>query len=414
MNKNEAQIAVVGAGMSGLIAALELERLGYSPQLIEASDQIGGRLKTDVENDIYYDHGFQVLLTAYPEVKRYLDIEALDLMSFRPGALLFEDSTRPIEIGDVNRDFNFLWSTLLTSVATLKDKRTLRKEQLRLKEENEDTIFDRTAHTTTRVYLREKGYSARFRNAFFMPFYAGIYLEPDLITSCKLFEFVFKMFAEGDAAIPRKGIAEIPRQIASRFEKTSTRFNKRVSRIVEDSKTNSAVLLINGKKERYDAVIYTSAPEQVDLKWNSCWNFYFEVDEVKKKFKDIISLVASRDSLINNFYILPQKTANTKSILSVTVLGNPKDQEQLIKSLQLEFSALCDIQLGDCLKSFYIENALPTYKKMRSLPRPEHVQPNANSGVFHAGDYMLYPSLNAAMKSGRLAAEAADRYLALI
>lgn len=414
MNKNEAQIAVVGAGMSGLIAALELERLGYSPHLIEASDQIGGRLKTDVEKDIYYDHGFQVLLTAYPEVKRYLDIEALDLMSFRPGALLFEDSTRPIQIGDINRDFKFLWSTLLTSVATLKDKRTLRKEQLRLKEENEDTIFDRTAHTTTRVYLREKGYSARFRNAFFMPFYAGIYLEPDLITSCKLFEFVFKMFAEGDAAVPRKGIAEIPRQIASRFEHTSIRLNKRVSRIVEDSKTKSAVLFINGKKERFDAVIYTAAPEQVDLKWNSCWNFYFEVDEVNKKFNDIISLVASTDSLINNFYILPQKTANDKSILSVTVLGNPKHQEQLIKSLKLEFSALCDIHLGDCLKSFYIENALPTYKKMRSLPRPEHVQPNANSGVFHAGDYMLYPSLNAAMKSGRLAAEAADRYLALL
>ena len=124
--------------------------------------------------------------------------------------------------------------------------------------------------------------------------------------------------------------------------------------------------------------------------------------------------MASRDSLINNFYILPQKTAKGKFILSVTVLGNPKDQEQLIKNLQLEFGALCDIELGACLKSFYIENALPKYKKMRSLPRPEHVQPNANSGVFHAGDYMLYPSLNAAMKSGRLAAEAADRYLALI
>ncbi len=414
MNKNEAQIAVVGAGMSGLIAALDLERLGYSPQLIEASDQIGGRLKTVVENDICYDQGFQVLLTAYPEVKRYLDIEALDLMSFRPGALLFEDSTRPIQIGDINRDFKFLWSTLLTSVATLKDKRTLRKEQLRLKEENEDTIFDRTAHTTTRVYLREKGYSARFRNAFFKPFYAGIYLEPDLITSCKLFEFVFKMFAEGDAAIPRKGIAEIPKQIASRFEHTSIRLNKRVSRIAQDPKTNSAVLLVNGKKERFDAVIYTAAPEQVDLKWNSCWNFYFELEEVKKKFNDIISLVASRDSLINNFYILPQKTAKGKFILSVTVLGNPKDQEQLIKNLQLEFGALCDIELGACLKSFYIENALPTYKKMRSLPRPEHVQPNANRGIFHAGDYMLYPSLNAAMKSGRLAAEAADRYLALL
>jgi len=100
--------------------------------------------------------------------------------------------------------------------------------------------------------------------------------------------------------------------------------------------------------------------------------------------------------------------------LSVTVLGNPNQEAQLLKRLKLEFSALCAIELGSCLKSYYIENALPTYKKMRSLPRPDQIQPNAEKGVFHAGDYMLYPSLNAAMKSGRLAAEAADRYLALL
>ena len=127
-----------------------------------------------------------------------------------------------------------------------------------------------------------------------------------------------------------------------------------------------------------------------------------------------VLLVASKDSLINNFYFLAQKTEEEKAILSVTVLGNPNQEAQLLKRLKLEFSALCAIELGDFLKSYYIENALPTYKKMRSLPRPEQIQPNAERGVFHAGDYMLYPSLNAAMKSGRLAAEAADRYLALL
>jgi len=73
MNKKEAKIYIIGAGVSGLIAARVLEDNGFSPTILEASERVGGRVKTDIVDGYQLDHGFQVLLTAYPAAKKYLD-----------------------------------------------------------------------------------------------------------------------------------------------------------------------------------------------------------------------------------------------------------------------------------------------------------------------------------------------------
>src|SRR5450432_2848331 len=81
-------VLVVGAGVSGLVAAMELKRRGYSVVILEASDGVGGRARTDVVDGFLLDRGFQVLLTEYPEAKRLLDLTALQLHPFEPGALI--------------------------------------------------------------------------------------------------------------------------------------------------------------------------------------------------------------------------------------------------------------------------------------------------------------------------------------
>lgn len=57
--------------------------------LLEASDAPGGRVRTDTVDGFRIDRGFQVLLTEYPEVKAALDLTALDLKAFAPGAMVF-------------------------------------------------------------------------------------------------------------------------------------------------------------------------------------------------------------------------------------------------------------------------------------------------------------------------------------
>ncbi|WP_246020054.1 NAD(P)-binding protein [Muriicola soli] len=83
------KIYIVGAGISGLVAAINLEKAGYSPVIYEASETAGGRIKTDVVDGYQLDHGFQVLLDAYPKAKEYFDYDALKLQRILPGAMLF-------------------------------------------------------------------------------------------------------------------------------------------------------------------------------------------------------------------------------------------------------------------------------------------------------------------------------------
>ena len=126
------KVAIIGGGISGIISALELEYNGFSPVIFEKSDRLGGRLKTDFYEDIPLDHGFQVLLTHYPEQKKYLDFVALDLHYFRPAALVFESASKHHEIGDAFRDRSLLWPTLKTDIASFSDKLKLLKQQRRI------------------------------------------------------------------------------------------------------------------------------------------------------------------------------------------------------------------------------------------------------------------------------------------
>jgi phytoene dehydrogenase-like protein len=82
------EVLIVGAGLSGLCCARNLHQRGIRCLVLEASDGIGGRIRTDTVDGFRLDRGFQVFLTSYPEAKAILDYEALDLKPFLPGALV--------------------------------------------------------------------------------------------------------------------------------------------------------------------------------------------------------------------------------------------------------------------------------------------------------------------------------------
>ena len=207
------KITIIGAGLSGLSAAYYLEENGFEDiTILESKSSVGGRLKTDFVNGFTLDRGFQVLLTAYPEAKKILNYEALNLKRFAPGALIFDGSGKPQRIGDPLRDIGSLLPTIFSSVGSLLDKIKILTLRNRLVNKSLDAILEQPEKPTAFV-LKDYGFSDKFINGFFKPFYAGIFLENELTTSRRMFDFVFKMFAEGDTAIPANGIAEIPKQI---------------------------------------------------------------------------------------------------------------------------------------------------------------------------------------------------------
>lgn len=126
-----ADVVIVGAGLAGLSCACQLTRDGLSSMLIEASDGIGGRARTDEVNGFLLDRGFQVLLTEYPEAKRVLDYPALRLHSFEPGALI-RTNGKFHRVADPWRLPSAMLSTLSAPVGTVADKLSLGKLRQRL------------------------------------------------------------------------------------------------------------------------------------------------------------------------------------------------------------------------------------------------------------------------------------------
>jgi protoporphyrinogen oxidase len=405
MEKSAYKIHIIGAGISGLIGAQILENYGYKPTIIEASSTVGGRVKSDIFKGYTLDHGFQILLTSYPAAKKYLDYDALELQPFLPGATIFKNE-KAQTIGDPLRSLSLLIPTLLASIGTFSDKIKILKLNSLLKKKKIDAIF-KTTEISTLKYLQDFGFSDEIITDFFTPFFSGIFLETQLETSSRMFEFVYKMFGDGLAVLPKNGIQAIPNQLKSNLKSTKFLFNSPVKEVQDKS-----ILLENGETVESHITIIATDPSSLisnlknqETNWKSCDTLYFETTN-KTISKPLIGLIADKNTLINNiFYHTSIKTSNktTKELLSVTVVKeHPLNEKELIKKVTEELSSKCAISDVTFLKRYQIKKALP---KLTNLQYEiSSTETKLKSTIFLAGDTLLNGSLNAAMISGERAA----------
>ena len=405
MSQKDFKIYIVGEGVSGLVAAQVLENKGYHPIILEASNRAGGRVKTDFIDGFQLDHGFQVLLSSYPAAQKYLDFKALELQELRSGAVIFKNGKQQV-IGDPLRDISVLFSTLFSGVGNLLDKIKILQLSLRLQKKSIDAIFS-SQEISTKEYLQEFGFSSQMIAQFFSPFFTGIFLENKLTTSSRMFEFVFKMFGEGLAVIPKGGMEEISKQLVAKLSNTTFQFNTKV-RSVSDKE----IILNTGEKLVSTAtIIATDASKLINnappknLSWKSCQTLYFTANK-RVIEKPMIGLVSKEDSLINNIFYhtsVATNSNNTEELLSVTVVKEHQlTEEQLIATVTRQLQEECTIDHLTFLAVYHIKKALPDLKDIKYEVSPPETQ--LSSGIFLAGDVQLNGSLNAAMIAGENAA----------
>jgi protoporphyrinogen oxidase len=400
--QHQEEIYIIGAGISGLIAAYELEQEGYRPIIIEQTDDVGGRVKTIHEKGYALDLGFQVLLSAYPLAIKYLDMDKLQLCLLESGALIYANRKSYL-IGDPLRNWKVLVPTLMADIGSLQDKLRILKLNLKLRKKSLEEIFE-SRETSTVEYLVELGFSSKIIERFFKPFFAGIFLEPDLITSSRMFEFVYKMFGEGYATIPKLGIGEISNQLKSKLHHTEFMFNCEVEEV-----TNDQILIRDGKKITHNGVILASNASSLiprlkdrEIAWKGCMCLYFEVDRTNIP-KNTIALIAEPGNYANNLYAYTD-AGTGKTILSVTTLKLDKRPiKEIIETIISEVKKYAGSSEVNYIQHYRINQALPDVHGLKMTAQPSESQVLEN--VFLAGDYLLNGSLNAAMESGRLAAQ---------
>lgn len=403
-------VVIVGGGLAGLCCARQLQQRGANFLLLEASDSVGGRIRTDIVDGFRLDRGFQVFLTSYPEAQRTLDYDALQLRPFLPGALVRNSGKFHLLADPWRKPFAAI-SSLFSPLGTLADK--LRVAQLRsrtLKGSVEHRFQDR--ETTTLRALQDCGFSGSMIEGFFRPFLGGIFLDPELQTSSRMFDFVFRMFSLGSASLPAEGMEAIPRQLASALPASSICLGARVAGVRAGS-----VRLESGEQLNARAVVVAAdGPAAAQLLGGTISSagqgvtcLYFEAPRPPID-QPILVLNGERRGPINNLCV-PTQVAPTYgpgegSLVSVTVLGIPQTSDQLLTEVR---DQLAD-WFGPAVRTWH---HLRTYRIPYALPRqvPPALDPPERAtrwrtGIYVCGDHRDNASIQGAMVSGRRAAEA--------
>ncbi|WP_018968702.1 NAD(P)/FAD-dependent oxidoreductase [Rubritalea marina] len=409
MSPNKNPVIIVGAGLSGLSCALKLQEAGTPYIILEASDCVGGRARTDNVDGFLLDRGFQVFLSAYPKAGKLLNLEALELCKFEPGALVF-DGQKMQRVMDVFRRPLRMLGSALSPIGSLTDK--LRVAQLRFQALGTSQA-DIARHQDLRTveFLRSYGFSECMIDGFFRSFYGGIFLENELRTSSRMFEFTFKMFTSGYATLPANGMSAIPKQLADRLPRSAISLNTPVQSVTTDSVT----LLDGASLDASQVILATDAStashlvpnfESIAPSWRAVTNFYFSADQSPLK-EAIIALNGSGDGLVNNLCVpsdvSPSYAPAGKSLISVAVLGERRDphlRDIVIAELREWFGD--SVMQWQHLRTDIIKHALP--EQAPSIEPPKAGYLNID-GIWLCGDHTSTASIEGAIMSGQATAE---------
>ena len=389
--------------MAGLACAMTLQQAGVPFLLFEQDEKVGGRVQTDEFDGYRLDRGFQVLLTAYPEARKFLDYEKLELRKCYPGSRVwYKDKFH--QVSDPFRHPLDGVCSVFNPIGSFWDKVKVGMLRLGLLSTRamEDTL-------STTEALAELGYSEAMIDRFWKPFMRGVFLENELSTSVRKFEETFSLFAKGDTVLPRLGIGEIPKQMAKGLPEDSIFLKQEVKKVGECSLVTS-----DGKEWQGRAVVLaTEEPvanrllrlKQPNREWNSVDCLYFSLPEKELPCASpILHLDGSGTGPINNLTFistLSDCAPTGRAIASASVIGKKEmgiDQVVELANQQLSSWFGDRAKKWDFLRSYRIRHAVPNCDCVPDLETKKN-------GVYRCGDYLGLPSIDSAMRSGRLVAE---------
>lgn len=398
------RVIVIGAGLAGLRASELLQNADRNVTLLEAGDAPGGRVRTDLVEGFRIDRGFQVLLTEYPEVKTALDLKALALKPFAPGAMvrsrgrfttLCDPWRRPVDGA----------KGLFGPPGRLADRFRLATFRSRIALSTEAELAH-AAGISFDEALRVHGFSAEFIDGFFRPWFGGITLDRSLAQDAAFCKFVFRCLAHGEAAVPELGMGAVADQLAARLRPGSLRLGARVASV-----EGARVRLQSGEVlEAETIVVATEGPEAARLlrlsdsgsKSVTCLSFAAARAPFQGPW---LALNGENSGLVNNLAVMTNVSRayspDTRALISATVLGPmaPADDIQLHEQVAAQLTTWFGPEVSgwSLVRIDRIRHAQPVFTKAIGFLRP---------GLYLAGDHTQQPSAHGALRSGRLAAEA--------
>lgn len=416
---------VVGAGVAGLSAARVLGEAGVRVRVLEASDAVGGRVRSDVVDGFVLDRGFQVFLEGYPECRAVLDYGALELCRFLPGAQV-RVGRRFYVVADPFRAPLLAASGLFSPVGSFVDKlrvallrmRLVGMDSARLLEPHEEEVL------LDQFLMQGEGFSGNMVDRFFRPFYQGIFLAPLEQQSSRVFEFVFRMFASAPASLPAGGIGQVAEQLVDSVPKEHVEIslNSPVQSVsgghvvVGDEQLDASVVIVATDGPAAARLLGDSGVTSNPSRGSIC--LYFTSPRPPPIARPMLALNGEgpRDGPVNNMFIpslvAPSYAPDGQTLISTTIVGDEADRsdaelEASVRKQMRNWFGGEEVDAWQLLRVYRIPHSQSAQNPDYDFDRGVVVK----DGLYVCGDHRNSPTLNGAMVSGRQAAEEALKYL---
>jgi phytoene dehydrogenase-like protein len=407
-------VVIVGAGLAGLSCAKHLQRAGKKVAIYEASDGVGGRVRTDELDGYLLDRGFQVLLTAYPEIETEVDLAALDMKYFSPGALVRVGNKNHV-VGDPLREPSTLFSTTFAPIGNVFDKARIAALRLKLGRGPARRLLQGEDMSTADA-LRKQGFSQRMVSTFFTPLVGGIQLDPDLSTSRRMFDIIFRTLGNGNTGIPARGMGELSNYLAAQLLDSTVHLHSPVTEV-----TSTSVTLNSGEKIHARSVVVATEGPAASVLLNlppvasrsvSC--VYFSADTAPTKEK-LIALDGSHSGPVLNMAVMsnisPHYAPQGKHLIAAACPGVTSESEpQLVSKVTQQLHEWWgpQVKTWQHLRTYSIVHGQPDQSPPFAPKKPVAL---ANE-IFVCGDHRDTGSSQGAMYSGRRCAVSVLKYLA--
>ena len=405
-------VVIVGAGLAGLSASRYLTAAGFDVHVLEASDGVGGRVRTDHVDGFTLDRGFQILLTAYPELKKQFDVDALNLQPFDPGALVWINGKGKVFSDPLRRPKSFV-ATVVAPIGSVVDKIRLATLRLSVTRGNGAALLSHPDITTAKM-LSGRGFSPKMIQRFFTPLVGGIQLDPQLTASRRMFDVVFRMLNQGDAVVPAAGMSAISEQLASHTPAEKIHLATRVVSatkngvVTENGHTISAKVVIIAV-EGPAASTLTGIPP-VQSRSVSCVYFASTSAPTNKK---LIILDGTGQGPVLNIAVMsniaPSYAPEGQHLIAAALPGCIGDDVEDIARQQLQTMFGTQVESWKHLRTYRIAHGQPD----QSPPFNPKKKQKLDNGIFICGDHRDTASTQGALFSGRRCADAVKEFLAL-
>jgi predicted NAD/FAD-dependent oxidoreductase len=404
-------VVIVGAGLAGLSASRFLTAAGFNVHVLEASDGVGGRVRTDHVDGFTLDRGFQILLTAYPELDKQFDVAALNLQPFDPGALVWMNGKGKVFSDPLRRPQSFV-ATAVAPIGSVIDKIRLALLRLSVTRGNGASLLSGVDMTTAKM-LRSRGFSRKMIQRFFTPLVGGIQLDPQLTASRRMFDVVFRMLNQGDAVVPAAGMSAISKQLASHTPIDKIHLNARVTNVTPQSVTTESGHNISARAvivavEGPAASTLTGIPP-VQSRSVGCVYFAAKSSPTDKK---LIILDGTGKGPVLNIAVMSNIAASYapegQHLIAAALPGYVGDDVEDVARQQLQTMFGPEVASWRHLRSYRIAHGQPDQSPPFTPKKKQHL----DNGIFVCGDHRDTASIQGALFSGRRCADSVTEFLA--